>query len=169
MHRILIIGSSGAGKSRLATRIGARLGLPVIHLDAEYWQPGWTAPPDDAWRVTVAELVARERWVMDGNFSGTFDLRMPRADMIVWLDPPTWVCLFRAMKRAVTHWGRTRADMAPDCPEKFDLEFFLWIWNFRRTHLEKNRDAIRAYAPDVPLEMLRSNRDVAAFLERVAV
>ena len=168
MQRVLIIGSSGAGKSTLATRIAEKLHLPVIHLDTEYWQPGWTVPPEENWREKVAELVARDRWVMDGNYSGSFDLRMPRADMIVWLDPPTWICLLRALKRAVTLWGRTRPDMAPGCPEKFDLEFFLWILNFRRTHLAKNRAAIDQYAPSASLAVLRSDAEVAGFLETLA-
>ena len=71
MNRVIVIGSGGAGKSTLAPQIGEILGLPVIHLDREFWRPNWMATPEDEWIERVRELVARERWVMDGNFGGT--------------------------------------------------------------------------------------------------
>lgn len=61
MRRVLIIGSSGAGKSTLARELEPILGLPVIHLDAVFWQPGWREMPKDAWKARVAELVQRRR------------------------------------------------------------------------------------------------------------
>ena len=91
MQRILVIGSSGTGKSTLARAMGPRLGLPVIHLDQEYWQPGWVQPDNAAWLERVAALAAREAWVMDGNYSGTFGQRIPRAQAIVWLDLPRYI------------------------------------------------------------------------------
>ena len=71
MKKILVIGSGGSGKSTFARRLGARLSLEVIHLDAHHWRAGWVAPPKDEWRRQVEELTRRESWVMDGNFSGT--------------------------------------------------------------------------------------------------
>ena len=71
MKRVLVIGSGGAGKSTFATRLGARLGLPVIHLDRVYWQPGWVETPKDEWLRKVEEMCAADAWVMDGNYSGT--------------------------------------------------------------------------------------------------
>ena len=58
MQRVMVIGSPGAGKSTFARAIAERLGLPLIHLDAEYWQAGWVEPPADEWRGRVVELVA---------------------------------------------------------------------------------------------------------------
>src|SRR3954447_26454226 len=71
MQRILVLGCSGAGKSTLARRIASRLGLPVVHLDREYWRPGWCATPADEFDTVVDRLVAPARWVMDGNFKRT--------------------------------------------------------------------------------------------------
>jgi adenylate kinase family enzyme len=77
MRRILVWGAPGTGKSTLARAIGARLGLPVIHLDAEYWRPGWVAPAQEEWLAQVTALAARDAWVMDGNYSATWHLRLP--------------------------------------------------------------------------------------------
>src|SRR5436305_14392797 len=107
MQRILVIGSGGAGKTPVARRLAAILDLPLIHLDAEYWRPGWVKPATAEWRTTVNALIARPKWVMDGNYGGTFDQRMPRADAIVLLDLPRVVCLWHVVKRWLRHVGRT--------------------------------------------------------------
>ena len=84
--RILILGPSGAGKSTLARRIGDRLALPVVHLDALYWTPGWAPSEAVLFRARVAEVAARDAWIIDGNYSNHLDLRLPRAEAVIWLD-----------------------------------------------------------------------------------
>ena len=93
MRRVLLIGSGGAGKSTLARRIAARTGLPLIHLDALYWKPGWVETPAAPWRETVAGLLQRDTWVMDGNYGGTLDLRLAACDTAIFLDLPPRICL----------------------------------------------------------------------------
>ncbi|HOF88625.1 MAG TPA: hypothetical protein PLZ36_11050 [Armatimonadota bacterium] len=126
-HRIMIIGSGGAGKSTLARRLGEITGLPVIHLDAENWQPGWVETPKDAWRRKVEELTRRDRWVMDGNYGGTLPIRLAAAETVIVLDYPWWLCLGRVVKRRVIYHGRTRPDLTPGCPERMDGAFLKWI------------------------------------------
>ncbi len=132
MQRVLVIGISGAGKSTLSRALAERTGLPLIHLDKEYWRPGWTITPRAEWRPKVVELAARERWIMDGNFDSSLDLRLPRADTLIWFDYPTPLCLWRAMKRVAKSYGRVRPDLAPGCPERIDFEFLKYIWQFNR-------------------------------------
>jgi adenylate kinase family enzyme len=133
MRRVLVVGCPGAGKSTFARRLGTELGLPVIHLDFHYWLTGWQLPDAAAWREQVAALVTPPEWVMDGNYANTFDIRMPRADSMVWLDYPRAVCMRRAIKRMINGYGRTRPDLPPGWPEKFDLEFLRFVWDFPRT------------------------------------
>ena len=132
MQRVMVIGSPGAGKSTFARALAERLGLPVIHLDAEYWRAGWVEPPADEWPGRVAELVESECWVIDGNYGSSMDLRLGRADTVVWLDYPTWVSLTRALKRIWHYRGRTRPDMAEGCDENFNWDFMHYIATFRR-------------------------------------
>jgi adenylate kinase family enzyme len=130
-QRIMIIGSSGSGKSTLGRVLGERLGLPAIHLDQEYWLPGWVEPDKAAWHEKVIELCARDRWVMDGNYSATWDIRIPRSEAIIWLDLPRWLYLARAIWRTASSYGRVRPDMAPGCPERVEVTFFTdWIWKY---------------------------------------
>ena len=146
MQRILILGSSGAGKSTLSTALAGRLSLPLIHLDAEYWQPGWVEPPRAAWAERVAKLCARERWVMDGNYSGTLDARVQACDTAVLLDYPRLLCLARVMQRAIRFRGRTRPDLGAGCPEHLpDLKFLGWIWSYPRRSLPKVVQILRKH------------------------
>ena len=134
MQRVVILGCSGAGKSTFARALGSRLGLPVVHLDALFWQPGWKEPDNQAFRAAVASAIAGDAWISDGNYvSRTFDLRLPRADTVIFVHQPRWLCAFRILWRWLTSLvGRTRADLAPGCPETFDWKFLLWTWNFQR-------------------------------------
>ena len=68
-----MIGSGGAGKSTAARRLAAATGLPLVHLDREYWHPGWRPTPPEDWRLRVSELIAAEHWVLDGKDMGPAD------------------------------------------------------------------------------------------------
>jgi adenylate kinase family enzyme len=143
MERILVIGSGGSGKTTVALKIAERLGLPLVHLDTLYWRPGWTPTPSQEWARVVAELVAQPRWVMDGNYGGTLDVRLAACDTVVFLDLPTRVCLWRVLKRAAHYRGRTRPDVAPGCPEKFTWEFVAWIWTYRNRRRPRILERLR--------------------------
>ena len=162
--RVLVLGGGGAGKCTVARRLGARLGLPVVHLDAEYWQPGWTAPDPDAWRARVTELAAAPRWVMEGNYGSTLDIRAPLADLAVVLDLPRRIALPRVLRRTWRHRGGTRPDMGADCPEKIDLEFVRWIWTYRRRVLPQVQETLRAVVPPPQIVHLRSARATRTWL-----
>src|SRR4028119_1383871 len=112
MKKVLVIGSGGAGKSTFARRLGEILRREVIHLDALYWHAGWIETPKPEWAERVAELVKRDEWIMDGNYSGTFDIRIKACDTLIFLDMPRLVCLRRVVKRWLDYRHRTRPDMA---------------------------------------------------------
>ena len=141
MQRVLVIGSPGAGKSTFAAALASQTGLELIHLDRHYWRSGWTEPDTSAWAAEVAKLAARERWVMDGNYGGTLALRLQRADTVVWLDFPVWICLWRIIRRAARYRGRVRPDMAEGCPERLEWEFVSYTarfpWGGRRRIVAK--------------------------------
>ena len=165
MRRILIVGNSGGGKSTLARRLGEKLSLPVIHLDVIFWKPGWVEIGDEAFRLEAARALQGPEWICDGNFSGTWDLRMPLADTIVWLDQPRLLCLFRAVMRVVTYRGRrTRPDMAEGCDEKFDPKFYGYIWSYDAKVAPRLEAALAQYGRHARVVRLKNDRAIAAFV-----
>jgi adenylate kinase family enzyme len=164
MRRILIVGNSGGGKSTLARRLGEKLGLPVIHLDVLFWKPGWVESDRDDYRARVIQALAAPSWICDGNFTSTFGMRMALSDTIVWIDQPRWLCLFRAIWRAITYRDGGRPDMAEGCREKIDFAFYHFIWTYDARVKPKLLAALAEHGVHARLAHLRSDRDIAAFL-----
>ena len=165
MHarRILIIGPSGAGKSTLARVIGERLGLPAVHLDSFFWNPGWVQTEVPAFRERVAEAVKGDAWVMDGNYTAqSLDLRLPRADTVIWLDLPRRIYFPRVLLRVVKNYGHAREDIGPGCPERIDLPFLKWVWTYPGRRLE-HAEVMASLPSGVRGVILRSPAEVATF------
>jgi adenylate kinase family enzyme len=131
MRRILIIGPCGSGKSTLARELSLKLGLPLFHMDQLNWKPGWVESSKDEIREKLSSITATDRWLIDGNYGGTLEPRLERADTILYLDYPIRLCVMRLLRRIWTYRGRTRPDMTEDCPERFDLSFLFYLiqWN----------------------------------------
>ena len=137
MKRIMIIGCGGAGKSTLARQLGEKTGLPVIHLDKLFWHPGWVESSKDEIDEKIMAAMAEPRWIMDGNYNRTLPKRLQHCDMVIYLDFSRLACLLGVTKRVLTTYGTVRPDMAEGCPERFDLEFLRWVWNFNKKHQER--------------------------------
>lgn len=167
MQRIAILGCSGSGKSTLARQLGVALNLPIVHLDQHYFSPGWVEPNQDDWRATVATLCAQDQWVMDGNYSKTHDIRLSRAELIIFLDFPTRLCLWRVLKRFWTYRGKVRPDSAPDCPEKLDLQFLNYVLTFRHQRAPKIRDTL--FHLDKPVRILSHPSEIDKLVKELSV
>jgi len=166
MRRIIVVGSQGSGKTTLALKLGGKLGLPVIHLDVLYWRPGWKPSETASFRLRVSEAIAGEAWVVDGSFSGlAFDLTLARAEQLVVIDRPRWLCQWRILRRSAFDRDAMRPDLPEGCPEQFDLKLMreAWRYNVERAPVIEAERAL--YGPDVPVVRLKSDRDIAGFLE----
>lgn len=162
MDRVAVVGSGGAGKSTFAAELGERTGLPVVHLDHHFGQPGWVEMPRDEWRRRQAELFAGDRWIADGNYGGTFDERFSRADTVIVLALPRLACLTGAVKRSALNHGK--AVQAEGCPERFQLSFLRWIWNYERDSRPR-LDAALGRQGHLAVVELRSRHAVDGFLD----
>ena len=148
----------------MAKAIAAKTGLPLIHLDQLFWHPGWVPTPDPEWDRVTDELIARDSWVMDGNYGRTLPKRIAAADTVVFLDLPRVVCTWRSLKRRFNHAGRSRPDVAPGCPEQVGWEFVRWVWTYptrRRPGILQQRDAVRS---DKKVVVLRTTAEVHDFV-----
>ena len=85
--------------STLARELAARMRLSQIHLDSEFWKPGWKVTERAEWRAKVTKLAERVAWIMDGNYGASLDLRLPRDDTLMWFDYPRLLCAWGALWR----------------------------------------------------------------------
>jgi len=165
VERVLVLGSGGAGKTTLSKKLAAATGLPLIYLDTLYWRPGWVRPTEAEWDEIIDELLTRDRWIMDGNFSRTVPRRAQIADTIVFLDIPRARCLIRALGRIARYHGRVRPDLPEGCPEGFDWAFMRWIWAYPkhyRPRIVAVFDGVRARGGTVVV--LHDDAEIEAFL-----
>jgi adenylate kinase family enzyme len=165
LRRIAVLGVPGAGKSTLATALGRALDIPVFHLDALYWKPGWIAADWDEFRARHAELLELDRWIIDGNYStGGLRERLARADAVAFVSVPRRVAVWRVARRSLRHRGRTRPDMGAGNPERLSLGFLRWVWNWDRHHPDF-ADSLGGEASGTPVIVVRTRADMRRFLD----
>jgi len=167
MRRVLVIGSGGSGKSTVSAKLGELLNLEVNHLDKLYWRAGWVEPATDEWIKTITNLIERDSWIIDGNYSGTLELRLQRCDTVVFLDLSRVLCMWRIVKRFFVYRGGTRPDVAEDCPESLNFEFFSWVWNYPRRSRPKVIKRLQEHAEGKQIFWLRTRSDVQRFLSQI--
>ena len=165
MQRVMILGQPGSGKSTLARKLGARTGLPVVHIDHIHWMPGWRERARQEKTRLCAEVHARPAWIFEGGHSASWPERLRRADTVIWLDVPLGLRFWRVIRRSLVYWGRSRPDMPDGCPEQFSLGFYRYIWRSRHRSRRAMADLLAAAAPSKQVYVLRTLRDVRAFLE----
>lgn len=163
MRRVLVIGSPGAGKTTLSARLAAKLYVPLHYLDLHHWLPGWKYRDSQSAREIVRGLAETPAWVMDGNFAETFDLRMPRADTLIWLDYPRATCIRRIVMRTIRGYGRQPPDLPTGCPETFDFNVLRFAWRFAAVSRPQIHSAIAQFGQHLRVFRLVGDGDVSQF------
>lgn len=157
MKRVVVIGSPGAGKTTFVRKLSLATGLPAIHLDYYYHQKPHDYPnKPEAWLKKINQLLKRDSWIMDGNYSSSFGQRFNRADTIIFLDYPTKTSLYGVIMRRIKYHNKKRVDMPDDWKESANVNFLKYVWGFNKT----DRDII--------LDTLATAKDkqIAIFTDR---
>lgn len=162
----MIIGGPGSGKSTLARNIGAALDLPVYHMDREvHWLPGWVER-DKAEKLPIIErIVAQEAWVFEGGHSSSYALRLSRAEMLIWTDAPLITRLWRVTWRSLKDLGKTRPDLADDCPERISALPEFWSFMIRTNASSHQRKQALFDGATIPKHHLRSFAEMDRLVE----
>ena len=166
MKKILIIGSGGAGKSTFARRLHKLTGIELMHLDKIYWKPNWVETSKDEWEDTIENLIKKDSWIMDGNYSGTLETRIAACDTVIFLELPRTICVWRAFRRSLFYQKDTRPDMAAGCAEKIDLEylkFLKWIWDYPARSKPKIETLLEKFQDTKKIIRLASTKEVENF------
>lgn len=166
--RIVVVGVSGAGKTTLARRIGARLGIEHVEIDALFHGAGWRPRP--SFVSEVEALAARDAWVTEWQYDAARPLLLARADLVVWLDLPTWRTMWQVTRRTVSRRVR-RTELWNGNREGPLRGFFTdpehvirWAWQTRHKY-DDLPDVVAASRPDVTVVRLRSHTDAERWLE----
>ena len=173
-RRIVVVGSTGWGKTAFAGELSRRLGIPHVELDALNWGPNWTEVPDERFRESTAEQVAQDSWVVDGNYHRVRDIVWPRASTVVWLDYPFSLVsrqlVVRTFRRAfarTTLWSGNRERLWTHFLTRDSL--FLWLF---KTYWRRKREYPRLFGlPEYAhLTVVRSSssKQSKRWLDRVA-
>jgi adenylate kinase family enzyme len=108
-RRILFHGVTGSGKTTAAMRVAKATGIPWTSVDDLTWEPGWVPVPEEEQRRRIAEVCARETWLLDSAYGAWLDIPLESVDLVVALDYPRWFSLQRLVRRTVTRaLARTR-------------------------------------------------------------
>lgn len=124
-RRIVVIGTTSSGKSTLAERLSARLGLDFIELDALHWEPNWKEADEEVFRARVVATTQAEGWVVAGNYHRVRDAIWPRAEALVWLDYSLWTIFWQLTRRTFRRWWRRELLWGTN-RENLWMHFKLW-------------------------------------------
>lgn len=168
MKRIMVMGvSAGVGKSTFAREFGEILNIDVHHLDRFYWKPNWVEAPQEEFSNRQQEIVVQEKWIIEGNYASTYDIRASHADTIIYLELPLYVCLYRVFKRWISHIGKTRPDMGEGCNEKLDYPFIKFICSTYHRRKKQMRDRFQVFEKSdsgKKVILLKSKLEIRSYL-----
>ena len=169
MKRVCVIGCCGAGKSRFSTHFAEKTSLPIIHLDRLFWKENWIQEDRDIFDQKLNNILSKEQWIIDGHYSRTIERRVQKADTIFLFDFPTWICLYRMLKRFVQHHKHTRSDIAPGCNERFDWHFLKYVATFRQHKRPELLETLKNHAQHCKVIVFKRPSEVKAWLENFDV
>jgi adenylate kinase family enzyme len=171
MRRVIVVGTSGSGKTTVAAALARRLGVAHVELDSLAWGPNWESIPGPLLRQRVNAAIAEDTWVIDGNYSAVRDLTWPRADTIVWLDLPRRIVMWRVISRTVRRilrrevlWSGNRESIRTAFSRD---SIVVWAWTTYDRRLRDYPNQLAAH-PHVAVVRLRTDREVKAFLAAVS-
>lgn len=162
MLKAIVIGSPGAGKSTFARKLRDATNLPLHYLDMLWHKPDQTNISTEEFEIRLAEILKRDKWIIDGNYQRTLETRLRACDTVFFLDFPLDVCLIGAESRI----GKIREDM-PWIEYEFDEEFRQWIIDFPEKQLPQIYGLIEKYQRDKEIIVFTSREEADAYLEMI--
>lgn len=162
MERVIIIGCAGAGKSTFARGLRDVTGLPLYYLDRLWHRPDRTTVTRAEFDAGLEEILRRDRWIIDGNYRRTLEVRLRACDTVFLLDMPLEVCLAGAAARI----GKRREDL-PWLETEFDEEFRQWILHFPERNLPELYETVERYRQGRRTVVFRSREETETYLEEL--
>jgi len=159
MQKVIVVGPSGAGKSAFSRNLGSLLDLPVTHLDNVYWNHDRTHISPEEFDERLEELLRGDKWILDGDYSRTYERRIVACDTVFFLDYPLDTCLEGAARRV----GIKRVDL-PWVPDEFDADFELSIRRWDDKNHETLMGLLERYSEGRNIIIFHSRQEGDAYL-----
>lgn len=159
MERVIVIGCPGAGKSTFARALHQATGLPLFYLDRIWHRPEKSTLSEQEFDAVLTELVQQPRWIIDGNYLRTMEIRLQRCDTVFLLDYPLELCLQGAAARI----GTAREDM-PWIETEFDPEFRQWIEDFPKAQLPRMYELLDSFRQQADCIVFHSRQQAEDWL-----
>ena len=159
MKKIIVIGCPGSGKTTFAEKLKDKIGLPLFYLDAIWHKPDRTHISRDEYDARLAEILALDSWIIDGNYSRTIESRIFACDTIFLFDLPVEICLDGAISRL----GKGRYDM-PWIDTELDPKLKREIEEFGDKNLPTIYALIDKYNAGKTVIVFKSREQADAFL-----
>ena len=159
MKKIIVIGCPGSGKTTFAEKLAQKSGLDLFYLDAIWHKPDRTHISREEFDARLSEILARDSWIIDGNYSRTLEWRMSFCDTVILFDLPTQVCIEGATLRI----GKNRSDMP-----WIDTELDPWLKNeieeFGSKNLPTVYELLEKYKESKNIVIFKSRKEADAFV-----
>ena len=159
--RVAVIGCPGGGKSTFSRALRDRVDLPLYHLDAIYWRDDRTHLSREEFYPLMQKIIAREEWIMDGNYNATLEWRISACDLLIFLDYPAEVCLAGVRARR----GQKRSDM-PWVEEGDDQEFLEFIRAFESESRPRILELMEKY-PEKTVVVFTDRKEAERYLGKL--
>ncbi len=160
MEKVIVIGCPGSGKSTFARILRDKTTLPLYYLDRIWHKTDKTNVSREEFDKQLGDIMTKERWIIDGNYLRTLELRLELCDTVFLLDFPLEVCLLGAESRI----GKKREDM-PWVELEFDSEFKQWICDFSKEQLPKIYDLLKKYNTEKNVVIFRTRNEIEQYFE----
>ena len=163
MQKVIVIGCPGSGKSTFSRHLQKRTGLPLYYLDMIWHKPDKTTVPRAEFDLVLGEILATDRWIIDGNYNRTLETRMQACDTVFLFDLPVEECIAGAKARI----GKPRLDM-PWVEDYFDQEFADFITQFPTGSLPRVKELLAKYGEDKEVHVFTSRMQADEFLQKIS-
>ena len=171
--RINVLGTAGSGKSTFSKLIAEKLNVSYVQMDELFWKPDWTESSDEELFPKLEQTVSFDGWVLDGNYTRTIPIKWKRVQLVVYLDLPLHIVLYRLIKRSFIR-GLKNEELWNGCKETIWKNFFssdsIILWGLKMFH--KNRERFDQNSrcskySHIKFVRLRSRREVQQFVANV--
>ena len=159
-NKIMIVGPSGAGKSCFSKKLADILKLPLYHLDNIWWKEDKTHISREDFDGELYKILKNDKWIIDGDYSRTYEMRMNACDTIIFLDYPLDLCLAGAKERI----GKKRDDL-PWIEDELDAEFKEWIINWQKDTLPKLELLLDKYKETKEIYIFKTRNEANEYLK----